>query len=54
METIKTHNCKRAFEIVKVVKFKNEAHWSLNIPSFDIRLYFIDYCPYCGVKLSYE
>ncbi len=51
METIKTHNCKRAFETVKIVKFKNETHWSLNIPSFDVRLYFIDYCPYCGVKL---
>ncbi len=46
------HDCKRGFQSVKIVKFKHQSHWTIFLKDFDIKLYFIDYCPYCGVKLE--
>lgn len=53
LEIVKEHDCPcMSFkEDVKIVKFEFNSHWTLFIVKFDIKLYFIDYCPYCGVRL---
>jgi len=57
LKIVKNHDCLKipSEDNVRLVKFEHKfehnPHWTLIIVKFDIELYFIDYCPYCGVKL---
>ena len=45
------HDCEKGFEEVKIMKLKNLHTWTMRLLKHDIDLNFLDYCPYCGVKL---